>query len=78
MRLSTIIEAINLSLIAFFRFDLVGALFGGQSAFLSRVVFGLVGISALDGKGKNYRRKHPVLETLENNEGKNESISINP
>jgi hypothetical protein len=43
----TIVGAINWGLIGFFRFDLVGAIFGGQSAFLSRVVFGLVGISGL-------------------------------
>jgi len=43
----TIIGAINWGLIGFFRFDLVGAIFGGQSAFLSRVIFGLVGISGL-------------------------------
>jgi len=43
----TIIAAINWGLIGFFRFDLVGAIFGGQSAFLSRVVFALVGISGL-------------------------------
>ncbi|WP_066366437.1 DUF378 domain-containing protein [Neobacillus fumarioli] len=43
----TIIGAINWGLIGFFKFDLVGAIFGGQSAFLARVVFGLVGISGL-------------------------------
>ncbi len=43
----TIIGAINWGLIGFFRFDLVAALFGGQDAFLSRVVYGLVGISGL-------------------------------
>ncbi|KXH87002.1 DUF378 domain-containing protein [Sporosarcina sp. HYO08] len=42
-----IIGGLNWGLIGFFRFDLVAALFGGQDAFLSRVVYGLVGISAL-------------------------------
>lgn len=42
-----IIGAINWGLIGFFRFDLVSAIFGGQDAFLSRVIFGLVGISGL-------------------------------
>ncbi|MED2800903.1 DUF378 domain-containing protein [Bacillus thuringiensis] len=42
-----IIGAINWGLIGFFKFDLVAAIFGGQGAFLSRVVFGLVGLSGL-------------------------------
>lgn len=43
----TIIGAINWGLIGFFQFDLVAFLFGGQSAFLSRVIYGLVGIAGL-------------------------------
>ena len=42
-----IIGALNWGLIGFFQFDLVATLFGGQDAFLSRVVYGLVGISGL-------------------------------
>ena len=42
-----IVGAINWGLIGFFQFDLVATLFGGQEAFLSRVVYGLVGISGL-------------------------------
>ncbi|MFC5591185.1 DUF378 domain-containing protein [Sporosarcina soli] len=42
-----IIGALNWGLISFFRFDVVATLFGGQGAFLSRVVYGLVGISGL-------------------------------
>ena len=42
-----IIGALNWGLIAFFQFDLVASLFGGQDAFLSRVVYGLVAISGL-------------------------------
>jgi uncharacterized membrane protein YuzA (DUF378 family) len=42
-----IIGAINWGLIALFQFDLVAALFGGQDAFLSRVVYGLVGLAGL-------------------------------
>ncbi|KZE37545.1 DUF378 domain-containing protein [Bhargavaea cecembensis] len=42
-----IIGGLNWGLIGFFQFDLVASLFGGQDAFLSRVVYGLVGISAL-------------------------------
>ncbi|MEI2312467.1 DUF378 domain-containing protein [Bacillus nitratireducens] len=42
-----IIGAINWGLIGFFKFDLVGTIFGGQNAFLARVIFALVGISGL-------------------------------
>ena len=42
-----IIGGINWGLIALFQFDLVASLFGGQDEFLSRLVYGLVGLSAL-------------------------------
>ena len=42
-----IIGALNWGLIGLFQFDLVATLFGGQDAFLSRVVYGLVGICGL-------------------------------
>ena len=45
--LFVIIGAINWGLIGFFQFDLVGALFGGQSSIVSRIIFALVGISGL-------------------------------
>ncbi len=45
--LLVIIGAINWGLIALLRFDLVATLFGGQAAFLSRVIYGLVGIAGL-------------------------------
>lgn len=41
-----IIGAINWGLIGFFRFDLVAFLFGNMS-WLSRIIYALVGISAL-------------------------------
>lgn len=41
-----IVGAINWGLIGFFRFDLVASLFGEMS-WLSRIVYGLVGISGL-------------------------------
>ena len=43
----TIIGAINWGLIGFFSFDLVAAIFGGQGALLSRVIYSLVGLSGL-------------------------------
>ncbi len=45
--LLVIIGAVNWGLIGFFQFDLVGALFGGQSSIVSRIIFALVGISGL-------------------------------
>ena len=42
-----IIGGLNWGLIGLFQFDLVATLFGGQDAFLSRIVYGLVGLSAL-------------------------------
>lgn len=41
-----IVGAINWGLIGFFGFDLVASLFGDMSA-LSRIVYGLVGVSAI-------------------------------
>lgn len=42
-----IVGGINWGLIGFFQFDLVASIFGGQDAILSRIVYSLVGISAL-------------------------------
>ena len=42
-----IIGGINWGLVGLFQFDLVAALFGGQDAMLSRVVYTLVGLSAV-------------------------------
>ncbi len=42
-----IIGAINWGLIGFFRFDLVAAIFGGQLAWMSRVIYALVGLCGL-------------------------------
>ncbi len=42
-----IIGGINWGLVGLFQFDLVAAIFGGQAAPLARVVYVLVGLSAL-------------------------------
>lgn len=42
-----IIGAINWGLIALFQFDFVAAVFGGQTAIFSRLVYGLVGLAGL-------------------------------
>lgn len=43
----TIVGGINWGLIGLFQFDLVAWLFGGSGSVLSRIVYGLVGLSAL-------------------------------
>ena len=43
----SIIGAINWGLISLFQFDLVAWLCGGQTAWLSRVVYGIVGLAGL-------------------------------
>jgi uncharacterized membrane protein YuzA (DUF378 family) len=45
--LLVIIGGINWLLVGAFQFDLVAAIFGGQDAALSRIVYVLVGLSAL-------------------------------
>jgi uncharacterized membrane protein YuzA (DUF378 family) len=42
-----IVGGLNWGLVGAFQFDLVAALFGGQSAPLARIVYVLVGISAI-------------------------------
>ena len=42
-----IIGGINWGLIGFFSFDLVAWIFGGSSSILARIIYSLVGLSAL-------------------------------
>jgi uncharacterized membrane protein YuzA (DUF378 family) len=42
-----IVGAVNWGLVGLFQFDLVAALFGGQGAALSRLVYSLVGLAGL-------------------------------
>ena len=42
-----IVGGLNWGLVGAFQFDLVATLFGGQDAVLSRIVYVLVGLSAL-------------------------------
>lgn len=43
----TIVGSINWGLVGLCRFDLVAWLFGGQTAVLSRIIYGLVGLAGL-------------------------------
>jgi uncharacterized membrane protein YuzA (DUF378 family) len=42
-----IIGAVNWGLIGLFQFDLVDSLFGGQTAWFSRIIYSLVGLAGL-------------------------------
>jgi uncharacterized membrane protein YuzA (DUF378 family) len=42
-----VVGAVNWGLVGLFQFDLVAALFGGQDAMLSRVVYSLVGLAGV-------------------------------
>ena len=42
-----IIGALNWGLVGFFQFDLVSAIFGGMSAWVSRVIYALIGLAGL-------------------------------
>jgi uncharacterized membrane protein YuzA (DUF378 family) len=42
-----VVGAINWGLVGLAQFDLVAALFGGQAAPLSRIVYGLVGLAGV-------------------------------
>lgn len=43
----TIIGAINWLLVGLFKFDLVAALFGGQTSIISRIIYIIVGLAGL-------------------------------
>lgn len=45
--LLVIIGAVNWGLVGIFSFDLVAAIFGGQTAMLSRIIYTLVGAAGL-------------------------------
>ncbi|MGF7060491.1 DUF378 domain-containing protein [Brassicibacter mesophilus] len=55
-----IIGALNWGLIALFQFDLVASLFGGQSALLSKIVYGLVGLAGLYSITLLFREREKV------------------
>ncbi|MFT8320090.1 MAG: DUF378 domain-containing protein [Bacillus sp. (in: firmicutes)] len=61
----TIIGAINWGLIGFFQFDLVAAIFGGQGAALSRIIYGLVGIAGLINLGLLFKPSREVVREPE-------------
>lgn len=61
----TIIGAINWGLIGFFQFDLVASIFGGQGSFLSRIIYGLVGIAGLINLGLLFKPNEETVRSPE-------------
>ena len=55
-----IIGAANWGSIGIFKFDIVGALFGGTGSALSRIIFTLVGIAGLWTIGLLFKEKEPA------------------
>jgi len=58
-----IVGALNWGLVGFFRYDLVGAIFGGMGAAISRIIFGVVGLAGIWAITLLFRerdeRRHP-------------------
>jgi uncharacterized protein len=63
--LFSIIGAINWGLIGFFQFDLVAAIFGGQTSLLSRIIYGIVGIAGLINLGLLFKPSEEVERSTE-------------
>ncbi|MDR1642318.1 MAG: DUF378 domain-containing protein [Clostridiales bacterium] len=42
-----VIGAINWGLVGFFRFDLIAAIFGGSTSWVSRIIYALIGLAGL-------------------------------
>ena len=59
--LLVIIGAINWGSIGIFGFDIVAALFGGQMAILSRIIFTIVGLAGLWAISFFFKEK-PIVE----------------
>ncbi|HET7657499.1 MAG TPA: DUF378 domain-containing protein [Bacillales bacterium] len=60
-----IIGAINWGLIGFFNFDLIAAIFGGQRAAISRIIYGIVGLAGLYCLTLLFRPSEETAESTE-------------
>ncbi len=61
-----IIGGLNWGLVGLFQFDLVAAIFGGQAALISRIVYTLVGVAALFEVFAFGRLKRAEVDTTTN------------
>ena len=57
-----IVGGINWGSLGLFRFDIVAWIFGGQGALISRIIYALVGISALWCISLLFRERNAVIE----------------
>jgi len=57
-----IIGALNWLLFGLFQYDLVAAIFGGSSSFLSRTIYTIVGLAGLYSVSLLFREHEPVKE----------------
>lgn len=58
----TIIGAINWGSIGLFQFDIVGAIFGGQTAILSRIIFTVVALAGIWCISLLFRRNEVLVK----------------
>lgn len=58
----SIIGSLNWGLVSLFKFDLVAWIFGGQTAFLSRIIYGLVGLAGLWCTTLLFRKNRPCVD----------------
>lgn len=61
-----IIGALNWLLIGLFQFDLIAAIFGSQSALVSRIVYALVGIAGIWAISFYMRFRHGDRDRADN------------
>ncbi|MCR4435378.1 MAG: DUF378 domain-containing protein [Clostridiales bacterium] len=57
-----IIGALNWLLIGLFQYDLVAAIFGGSSSFVSRIIYTIVGLAGLYSITLLFREQVPVKD----------------
>jgi len=55
-----IIGALNWLLVGLFQFDLVAAIFGGQAALLSRIIYTLIGLAGIYSIGLLFRDRREL------------------
>ncbi|WKB35121.1 DUF378 domain-containing protein [Terrilactibacillus sp. S3-3] len=60
-----IIGSINVGLVGFFQFDLIAAIFGGSGTALARIVYGIIGISALYSLTLLFKPSEEVVKDVE-------------
>ncbi len=58
-----IIGAVNWGLIGFFGYDLVGNIFGGQLALISRIIFAVVGLAGIYAISFFFRTDNRTVES---------------